>query len=546
MRNGQSSVSWFRGPLAPGYISTTLPLPARSADSLLLYDQTYGMFHTGYAAAWELGRLLALKNQSFSAAQYQWKQGRQLRNAQFEQAGVTAHLPVKNPELGLAEALAGQFAFYRLNDISPSGGFYDLVSRGVNGSSTGNLGLSANDTFGASLKFHGNPDSVQLSPDLNQFSGDFSIGFWFRKKDNPDDTNTMLRLCDAAGQNFIQIEYYQSRILVINSASAGVVSTQSGLGNGAWHHCLLSFKGADIEGNYLLFVDGALNDQTGHNNSGFTPGQLTLGKDIYLSEQYFNGEIANLRLFNIALDTSQVRLVMDEDRSLQGMHPFFNDLKCLRGLPFNYLVPDAALLPVESMRFYYLDNAWMAALLDGAFSLSRITQAQVDADAVSESELGIQSQHAVTGFILRSSIVNQAADLQVDGYSQQASGAEALPDTSRLAVIRMARLSDDVLLCLFRGEVSTVDIHQRPEALHFGFDSVTDGSPPSVVKNMRDATGVIMEPEEPITLTLDSDSPGLVPLSTLAASMTNVLPGLSAGSFAMEMQEGVNKVRFLR
>ena len=44
-------------------------------------------------------------------------------------------------------------------------------------------------------------------------------------------------------------------------------------------------------------------------------------------------------------------------------------LRLLHGVPFSYLVPDAELLPVESIRFFYLDRAWTDALVQGALSV---------------------------------------------------------------------------------------------------------------------------------------------------------------------------------
>jgi hypothetical protein len=70
MRHGEKTVSWYRGPLTP--LNYTKPQqiqePVSCADELLRYDPDTGMFDSTYAAAWQLGRLLALQNQSFSLA----------------------------------------------------------------------------------------------------------------------------------------------------------------------------------------------------------------------------------------------------------------------------------------------------------------------------------------------------------------------------------------------------------------------------------------------------------------------------------------------
>jgi hypothetical protein len=50
-------------------------------------------------------------------------------------------------------------------------------------------------------------------------------------------------------------------------------------------------------------------------------------------------------------------------------------LRLLNGVPFSYLVPDAELLPIESIRFFYVDRAWTDALVQGVLSVGTITTA---------------------------------------------------------------------------------------------------------------------------------------------------------------------------
>ena len=53
------SVSWYRGPLLPYPAKAAIKVPVSSADAVLRYDPATGLFDTSYAAAWQLGRLLA-------------------------------------------------------------------------------------------------------------------------------------------------------------------------------------------------------------------------------------------------------------------------------------------------------------------------------------------------------------------------------------------------------------------------------------------------------------------------------------------------------
>ena len=50
---------------------------------------------------------------------------------------------------------------------------------------------------------------------------------------------------------------------------------------------------------------------------------------------------------------------------------WFGNLAMLQGVPFSYLVPDERMLPPESIRFFHVDQNWIDALIDGAFSIGR-------------------------------------------------------------------------------------------------------------------------------------------------------------------------------
>lgn len=95
-RRGGQSVSWYRGPLLAGRPGNQIPadqFPVHTADELLRYDSTYGMFDASYAAAWELGRLLCLQNKSISLALYSWKRSHIRALKAMEQQHLHPHLP---------------------------------------------------------------------------------------------------------------------------------------------------------------------------------------------------------------------------------------------------------------------------------------------------------------------------------------------------------------------------------------------------------------------------------------------------------------------
>ncbi|WPV64831.1 hypothetical protein [Chitinophaga sp. LS1] len=77
MRTAEKNVSWYRGPLLPYSNAGANPLqvPIPSPDAANVFDPTTGMLDTSYAAAWTIGRMVALQDTSFSTGLYNWKKG---------------------------------------------------------------------------------------------------------------------------------------------------------------------------------------------------------------------------------------------------------------------------------------------------------------------------------------------------------------------------------------------------------------------------------------------------------------------------------------
>ncbi len=74
-RKGASTVSWYHGPLVPNkpvdFASDSAVYS--NADALLRYDPDTGMFDASYAAAWQIGQLMALNDRQFALSLYDWK-----------------------------------------------------------------------------------------------------------------------------------------------------------------------------------------------------------------------------------------------------------------------------------------------------------------------------------------------------------------------------------------------------------------------------------------------------------------------------------------
>ena len=236
----------------------------------------------------------------------------------------------------------------------------------------------------------------------------------------------------------------------------------------------------------------------------------------------------------------------------EEIRKWFKDLAELKDVPFHHLVPDERLLPKESIRFFHVDSAWVDSLLDGAFSVGRVLDGDHSHDQDlhdnrhdGDTAVARNSHEILTGFLIRSEVVRGWPQLEIDAYAEIIEGRKSSAGKPDLERLRMDRLSPNVLLCLFKGEVGTVDVHQQPEALHFGVDVPDDGSE-DYFKQLRTEEGTVedLRVEVPFVSTTR-----LIDIARLAELIRDKTAGSSAftsAEFALEMIEGVDKVRYLR
>jgi hypothetical protein len=109
----------------------------------------------------------------------------------------------------------------------------------------------------------------------------------------------------------------------------------------------------------------------------------------------------------------------------------------------------------------------------------------------------------------------------------------------------MATLSKNVLICLFDGIAEAIDLHLKPETLHFGVDA--DPGTRSFSKKLRDAQG-----KENISIPVPQNgtSHHVINIAQLADDMRKELnkvgpksTAFTSAEFALQMIEGVEKVR---
>ncbi|MEV4253100.1 hypothetical protein AB0J52_08000 [Spirillospora sp. NPDC049652] len=142
-------------------------------------------------------------------------------------------------------------------------------------------------------------------------------------------------------------------------------------------------------------------------------------------------------------------------------------LRALDGVPFDHLVPDAAMLPAESLRFFHLDRNWLDALTDGALSIAACSVSDENlADALRTDYYAKAAAVPAAGIILRSALASRYPKLEVAAYGS---------DGSPVMVRRRLTPAPDVLVCLFSAVPAEVVLTEPFQGLHLGTTIKTQG-----------------------------------------------------------------------
>lgn len=163
--------------------------------------------------------------------------------------------------------------------------------------------------------------------------------------------------------------------------------------------------------------------------------------------------------------------------------PWLARLALLYDVPFNNLVPNSAMLPVGSIRFFYVDQNWIDSLLDGALSVGiqssrdtlfhRLMRDSLHrAVATVLTEVRDQLRNVTTpvkaappvamaGFILRSAVVAGWPGLEVRAWSANDTKVSMKP-------LRLDRPAESVMIAIFPDVPVKVEINEPSEGLVFG------------------------------------------------------------------------------
>lgn len=180
---------------------------------------------------------------------------------------------------------------------------------------------------------------------------------------------------------------------------------------------------------------------------------------------------------------------------------WFNDIKQLKGIPYNYVVPSPEMLPFEAIRFFMIDNNWLSHLIDGALSIGRISAGDraCDKELYDDFDFLKTSVNPCVGFLLHSVAVAGWPGMVIKGSTTVTETKDelmGLPDDATTLPARRERLSQNVLICLFNYSIKSVSFYQKPDTIHFGFG---EGDNETVLCGITDSTGASSSITVPVT-----------------------------------------------
>lgn len=207
----------------------------------------------------------------------------------------------------------------------------------------------------------------------------------------------------------------------------------------------------------------------------------------------------------------------------KALSKWLKELTLLYPLPFAHLVAQPAMLPPESIRFFYLDPNWLQAMTAGAMSIAM--QNTDDASlfnsllpSFTATDGGLRS-----GMLIRSQLIAAWPELVVTASS---GGAP-------MSILRIDTLSPNVKIVLFDGIPDTVSLTEPYKGLLFGTqaNSIT----PRCVTDPTTAGGLIgnVAPVAPLyratagvldvtaTAAALQNATGVVPFTTASVVMWN-------------------------
>ncbi|WKU49037.1 hypothetical protein Q3V23_36000 [Streptomyces sp. VNUA116] len=229
----------------------------------------------------------------------------------------------------------------------------------------------------------------------------------------------------------------------------------------------------------------------------------------------------------------------------------------LAATPLGHLVPDARMLPPESLRFFHVDAQWCAALRDGVLSTGIGTSLDAAVNDIARETL--DPPRPLSGLLMRSALVKGWPDVVIEPQRTGPAGT----DPQLLDIVHRLIIGPDLLLCLVDGVPDQVVFREPHEGIHFGIDegdriglrrltdpvgdSLRQAFPPEGEAGMSRFLRPAGEGGTPEILDVGTGTDALVPAMTAALRAAGQLDPdapLGPGALAVELVNAPQRIAF--
>lgn len=406
LRNGGRTVSWYRGPLLPFASKEAVQPIAGDSDGYLRYDSDNGMLDCSYAAAWQMGKLLACQNRSFQEQLMDWR-----RNCRTEMekefhaellrrqltGRIIGHMEMMLSKDCAIDHFAEEFCRNSLQRGLSGEAKVDTVDPGL---------LSGIELSGEDLR-------KLLASDMGE--DELCAG--------------VLALCK----------------------SCSIIDADNGI-----QHKKLDTEAKRRE------ADSLNRKPENVSFSWLRPEEYRFARQDFLHMK----QLQSRPQFIGSQETQESPAWMD----------WAENLVLLKNVPLWYLLPGKDMIGDSEISFFYVDEAWVRALLDGALSSGRLLTKNYFSDEEIMEEILWKACHkyssqeirasdsgfcCLTGFFLRSPLASDWPQLGYSAYNAAENG-------TLLPFLRLEMLTNDLMLGICLGEIKRLEMTQPPAGLTFG------------------------------------------------------------------------------
>jgi hypothetical protein len=216
----------------------------------------------------------------------------------------------------------------------------------------------------------------------------------------------------------------------------------------------------------------------------------------------------------VLLARPEVREAVAADGATAPILAWLTNLMNLVPVPFSYLVPDADMLPVESVRFFRIDPNWIDALIAGATSIALQGAGSLAASAIIREQFLATAVYPAAGMLVRSQLISGWPTLVIT----------ATPSEGTVNVLRDDTLATNVRLALFDQLPASVTLGEPYHGLQLGMDLDAGGDLTIQPRSLSGPSIGMPSGASPVAPTFRDATTRVLDISQLASNLSTTAP----------------------